>query len=202
MKKRYLLGLLTLSLALTACGGNKEADNKDAIKEPEKIEESVETSSPSESSEEKKTVMTEKKNQGDLAFDFDLKDLDGNNFKLSDQKGKKVYIKFWASRCPICLDGLEEFDQMSKDTEDYEVVSVVTPGNLGEKNTEDFKEWFESLGYENMRVLVDESGQIIEDYGIRSAPTNIIVGSDGVLVGVFPGQVGRDGLDQIFAEVK
>ena len=65
MKKRYLLGLLTLSLALTACGGNKEADNKDAIKEPEKIEESVETSSPSESSEEKKTVMTEKKNQGD-----------------------------------------------------------------------------------------------------------------------------------------
>ncbi|OFK61629.1 thioredoxin [Globicatella sp. HMSC072A10] len=147
-------------------------------------------------------MTSEKMNQGELAPDFNLPDIDGNMYKLSDQKGKKVYIKYWASWCPICLAGLSEIDELSKTSEDYEIVTVVSPGHNGEKNKEDFIKWFKSLNYKNIKVLVDESGKFIEDYGIRSTPTNVIVGSDGVLVKVAPGQLNKETLDQIYKEVQ
>ncbi|GAA0791031.1 hypothetical protein GCM10008910_01570 [Faecalicatena orotica] len=39
----------------------------------------------------------EKKNDGALAPDFEMMDLDGNTVKLSDFAGEKVYLKYWAS---------------------------------------------------------------------------------------------------------
>ena len=32
---------------------------------------------------------------GKEASDFELKDMKGNTVKLSDYRGKKVYLKFW-----------------------------------------------------------------------------------------------------------
>ena len=32
-----------------------------------------------------------------------LEDLEGNEVTLADYEGKNVYVKFWASWCPICL---------------------------------------------------------------------------------------------------
>lgn len=156
----------------------------------------------SESTKKDDNMTSEKMNQGELAPDFNLPDIDGNMYKLSDQKGKKVYIKYWASWCPICLAGLSEIDELSNTSEDYEIVTVVSPGHNGEKNKEDFIKWFKSLNYKNIKVLVDESGKFIEDYGIRSTPTNVIVGSDGVLVKVAPGQLNKETLDQIYKEVQ
>ena len=69
-------------------------------------------------------------------------------------------------------------------------------------NKEDFIKWFKSLGYKNMKVLLDESGKFIEDYHVRSAPTSVIVGSDGVLVKVIPGQLNKEILDQIYEVVQ
>ena len=40
--------------------------------------------------------------------------LDGKEVSLADYKGKKVYIKFWASWCPICLSGLADITQLSE----------------------------------------------------------------------------------------
>ncbi|EHR36868.1 redoxin family protein [Facklamia languida] len=208
MKKGLLTGFIALSLLLTACSTGNQA-NQDKMQEDKEttMEDKMNTMKSEEkvgqSSDEMAEAMASKKmNQGDLAPDFDLPDLDGNRYKLSDQQGKKVYVKYWASWCPICLAGLSELDELSKNTEEYEIVTVVSPGHNGEKSKEDFIKWFESLNYKNIKVLMDESGQFIEDYGVRSTPTNAIVGSDGVLVKVAPGQLNKETLDQIYAEVK
>src|SRR5690625_7259127 len=39
---------------------------------------------------------------GDLAPDFELETLDGETVKLSDYKGEKVLLNFWATWCPPC----------------------------------------------------------------------------------------------------
>lgn len=39
---------------------------------------------------------------------FTFTTLDGKKVSLADYKGKKVYLKFWASWCPICLSGLAD----------------------------------------------------------------------------------------------
>ena len=47
---------------------------------------------------------------------IDLLDLDGNRFRLSDYRGKKVYMKFWASWCTVCLARLEETEKLANKT--------------------------------------------------------------------------------------
>lgn len=141
-------------------------------------------------------------NEGEMAADFSLVDLNGDTFQLSEQKGKKVYVKFWASWCPVCLASLSETDELSKMSENFEVVTVVSPGNLGEMKTTEFKKWFSGLSYPNVRVLLDEDGTFVKNYGIRSTPTNLFIGSDGVLVKRVPGQLAGDVIGNVFKEIK
>lgn len=64
--------------------------------------------------EKEEDMMAEKPmNEGPMAPNFELMDLEGNTLALKDLKGEKVYIKFWASWCPICLSGLEELDTLA-----------------------------------------------------------------------------------------
>lgn len=54
------------------------------------------------------------KNSGEKLGEFSLKDINGKNVTSSNIKGKKVYMKFWASWCPACLSSLAETDKLSK----------------------------------------------------------------------------------------
>src|SRR5262245_12849030 len=64
---------------------------------------------------------------------FELQDLDGKTVALSDFAGKKVYVKFWATWCSICLGGLGEVEALNADQKDgIEVLTIVSPGYLGE----------------------------------------------------------------------
>lgn len=133
--------------------------------------------------------FSREKGDGNLKF----KDVNGQEYTFS--KEKKTYVKAWASWCPICLATLDEFDEL-KDNEDFNVVSIVFPGKNGEKSSEDFKKWFNSLGYKNMKVLLDENGELIKKAGIRAYPTSILIGEDGKIEKVLPGQLSHDRINQ------
>lgn len=48
-------------------------------------------------------------------------------------QGKKVYIKFWASWCSVCMATLADTDMLAgSDDKDFVVLSVVAPGFGGE----------------------------------------------------------------------
>lgn len=203
MKKiTILVGLLsTLSLLLVACGtsvtGNKnenigvnstnvEKDNMDY--EEEMLDESHEDKVLDEGQEEKlmdedagvkEEDASELMNEGEVVSDYKLVDLDGEMISLADFKGEKVYVKYWASWCSICLTGLDEIDELSTN-EDFKVITIVAPRFNGEKSIEDFKEWFAGLEKENTVVLFDEEALYAQDFGVFAVPTSIYIGSDGV----------------------
>jgi peroxiredoxin len=140
-------------------------------------------------------------NQGPAAPQFQLKDLKGNTVSLADFKGQKVYVKYWASWCPICLAGLDELDQLSAGQHDYKVITIVSPGYNGEQSEADFVNWFSKRGYSHIEVLLDDGGTWAKKFGVKGYPTSYYIGSDGVLAKTVPGHNPNAAIDQTFASI-
>lgn len=185
MKKKIVLGALTglLLLTVTACSNANTAGSANTAAT--------------------QTGDTEQLNQGKLAPDFEMEDLKGNTVKLSDFKGQKVYIKYWASWCPICLGGLEDINTLSAEDSGFKVITIVAPGQKGEKNMEDFKTWFSGVdNTKNITVLFDKDGAYGAKMGVRGYPTSEYIGSDGVMVKLVPGHADNDTIKANFKNIK
>lgn len=130
-----------------------------------------------------------------------LKDVNGVEYSFGNSK-KETYIKFWASWCPICLSGLEELDNLSKETKDFEVVTIVFPGRKGEKKAEDFRKWYQSLGYKNIKVLLDEKGDVLKLINPRVYPTSAVLDKHAKVQKVFPGHLGKEDIKRMFSSSK
>lgn len=146
----------------------------------------VDNSSAKEDTMEKDTSEVSN-NEGDLASEFELVDADGNVFNNDTFKGEKIYLKYWASWCSICLAGLKEVDELFIEADGFTVYTVVTPNANGEQSQEEFIEWFSGLEQKNITVLFDMKGQAAKKFGVRAFPTSVFIGSDGVLISATPG---------------
>lgn len=124
-----------------------------------------------------------------------IKDINGEEYSFT-KSGKKTYLKAWASWCPICLSGLEELNEMGKNTTEFEIMSIVFPGRYGEKETKEFKEWFNSLEYKNIKVLIDEEGQLLEIIDIEAYPTSIFINEKGEIEKYYPGQPSKADIEK------
>src|SRR5690606_16735654 len=60
---------------------------------------------------------------GDKAPDFALKDMDGNQHKLSDYEGEGVFLNFWGTWCEPCV---REMPAMENQYQDFEEQGVHT----------------------------------------------------------------------------
>ncbi|WP_314591772.1 redoxin family protein [Paenibacillus terrigena] len=144
-------------------------------------------------------------NKGQAAPMFELKDLYGSQVTLASLAGKKVYVKYWASWCPICLSGIDELNTLAGQNNDFKVITIVSPNFKGEQSTHDFTQWFKGLQAEqkgnNLTVLLDEGGKYAQKFGIRGYPTSLYIGSDGVLVKTAPGHNSNDVIINTFKEI-
>ena len=77
---------------------------------------------------------------GPVAADFALKDIEGNEIKLSDYKGKVVILDFWATWCPPCVKEIPHFNELYKEYgEKGLVVLGVSLDRGGAQTVVDFK---------------------------------------------------------------
>ncbi|THF72799.1 redoxin family protein [Cohnella fermenti] len=142
-----------------------------------------------------------KMNKGEAAPLLSLSDLNGNSFELADYKGRKVYVKYWASWCSICLAGLEDLNKLAGQDNDFQVVTIVTPNYKGEKSAKEFKMWFTRQPYPNITVLMDEDGKWAKKFGLRAYPSSYYIGSDGILAKSSPGHASNDLIADTFKEI-
>lgn len=210
MRKATALTMATLtSLSLLAACSTTSAD-KDKMSEAKTTttEQKMDKSSATTVAETSKMMNeqkmeTHKMNQGEMAPDFTLQGLDGKTYRLSDLKGKKVSLKFWASWCSICLSTLGDADQLASEVgEDVQVLSVVSPNQNGEKSEADFKSWYAGLDYKHLPVALDASGNLLKAYGVRSYPTSAFIGSDGVLVKTHVGFMSKEDIKTNLQNIK
>lgn len=153
---------------------------------------------------DKKMMDKNKKMMKDTkSLNFALKDVDGNEFKLSDYKGKKVYIKLWASWCPICTSSLPQLDELAQKNNGYEVITVVAPGYNNEKEENDFKTWYKGLEYKNIKVLLDNNGDsLVKSLGVKGYPSSAFIASDGSLAKFQTGHLDEKQINDIMSTIK
>ena len=178
MKWKYVF--IGASLLLGACQpmGNKQAD-------------ATKSSTETVSKDKKETSGSKK------VVEASFKTFDGKTVNLSDYKGKKVYIKVWASWCPTCLAGLPEVDSLAANhSDDTVILSVVAPGVNREKKAEDFKEWFSGLDYKNLPVLMAETPDFFKQVGVIGYPTSVFINANGELVQAHPGHLANEDIQK------
>ena len=132
--------------------------------------------------------------------DVQFKDLNNKVVTLEQvsTKGKPVYVKTWASWCPICLAGLAEINELSADqSKNFDVITIVSPGAKGEKETQGFIEWYKGLDYKNIIVLLDEKGESLKRAKVRGYPSSVLLDADLNIQKTVPGHLGTTQIKQL-----
>ena len=194
MKTKLMIALFS-TLLLGACQNSQMGmDNKD-MKETTEMMSSMsgEKMDKMDNMSSKDEKMDKQMGEMDDMTQSTFTTLDGKQVSLADYKGKKVYLKFWASWCPICLSGLADITQLSEmPPKDSVILTVIAPGVNREKSLENFKEWFMGVDYYSLPVLVDKDGQFLKKLGVVGYPTSAFIDANGKVVRVQPGHVSND----------
>ena len=118
--------------------------------------------------------------QGKPAPDFQLVDLDGNNVRLADLRGKAVLLNFWATWCPPCKIEMPWFVDLQKQygPQGLQIVGVA----MDEGNAHDAVAKFAREMGLNYTVLLGND-KVADQYGgVDALPTTFYIGRDGKIV--------------------
>lgn len=146
---------------------------------------------PDSQPESRITGKSEKSSSVPKVPDFSLKDLDGKTVKLSDYRGKMVFLNFWATWCPYCIKEMPELEEANQEFlkgSDAVILTVDT----AEKP--DVVRKFVSQKKINLPVLLDTDGKVTEKYNIEGFPTTVIINKDGTLNGRIVGATNKETL--------
>jgi len=111
--------------------------------------------------------------------DIYLKDLNGKMVRVSDLKGKIVFLNFWTTWCPPCrieMPAMQKLHQRLKD-KDFVMIAI----NLQEPASR--VKAFNKKYKLNFTSLLDSSGKVALRFGIRSIPVTYILDKKGGMIG-------------------
>lgn len=117
---------------------------------------------------------------GDKAPDFALQTMNGEEMKLSDLRGKKVILNFWATWCPPCRAEMPDMQKFYEKNagEGIEILAVnLTDSEKSLADIEQFMDEFEIT----FPVLLDEQSEVAMAYYAFSIPTSYFIDSNGAI---------------------
>ncbi len=117
----------------------------------------------------------------------EIKDLDGNTFKIEDKKGKVVLINLWATWCGPCRAEMPELVALQEKyrDKDFEIIGLDTD----DESVEEIKAFAErmklnyQLGYADGKIL----SEFIKITRLSGIPQTMIVNREGKMVLVIGG---------------
>lgn len=119
---------------------------------------------------------------GDLAPGFDLAGRLAA-VKLSDYKGKTVYLDFWASWCGPCK---QSFPWMNDMQSRYAAQGLRVVGINVDQKTDDAQTFLRGTPA-HFDLVFDPTGKTPKAYAIKAMPTSVLIGPDGKVLSVHSG---------------
>ncbi len=114
---------------------------------------------------------------GELAPQFELRNVDGTVVQLSDFRGKVVWINFWATWCGPCRRELPDIARLAAEFGDDDLVVLAVNQEQSATVARDF---WEELGLD-LPILLDSSREVSDQYRLRGLPDNFFIDKEGVL---------------------
>jgi cytochrome c biogenesis protein CcmG, thiol:disulfide interchange protein DsbE len=134
---------------------------------------------------------------GNEAPDFRVRLLDGTVAKLSDFRGRPVWLSFWATWCPPCRSESVEIEGAYEEHLDQGMVVLAI--DLGE-SPGTIKSYVEKAGL-SYAIGVDETTQVAALYHVAGLPNHFFIDADGVLREWRVGQLGQGAIDEGIASI-
>lgn len=132
------------------------------------------------------------------ATDFKLKDLSGKEVSLSDYKGKKVFLNFWASWCPPCKAEMPEMQKLYEETKDSDLVILAV--NLAEDKST-VQNFIKDNQYK-FPVLLDTDNAVASNYQVVSIPTSFFIDKEGNIVDKHIGSMSIENMKSYISNIK
>jgi len=133
--------------------------------------------------------------KGNLAPDFELETLDGETVKLSDFRGEKVLLNFWATWCPPCRAEMPDMQKYHENHEDGVILAV----NLleTENSSKNVEKFIDEYGI-TFTVLSDETTTVGNMYNAQQLPTSYLIDSEGKIENIAIGPLNYEQMEQAF----
>lgn len=131
-------------------------------------------------------------NIGQVPPNFELKRTDGTTFNLSELRGERIVVNFWASWCPPCRAEMPDMAKFAREHDDVTIVAVNT--TTSERDVAD-AESFVAPYEDAFEVVYDENGMVGDAYRIQAMPTTYVLDENGVIVAKQFGAIDHAWLD-------
>ncbi len=118
-----------------------------------------------------------------FADDFTIATPAGASFRLSAHRGRPVFMNFWATWCPPCLEEMPAMERLWRGHKDAGLVMVAVTVDANPKLVAPF---IERHGF-TFTVGLDTKMEVANAYGVRALPSSFVIDRDGRLAAVAVG---------------
>jgi peroxiredoxin len=115
--------------------------------------------------------------QGQVAPDFVLKGMKGENLRLSEFLGEVVMLNFWATWCGSCRQEMPELERLY---ETYRSAGFVLIGVNVDDDTERAVEFVHALAVD-YPILLDPRKSVAPLYQLNELPMSVLIDRAGVV---------------------
>lgn len=111
------------------------------------------------------------------APDFTLVDLNGKIWQLSSLRGKIVFINFWATWCPPCLEEMPSMQALytGMTNAPFQMLAILN------NDRPEFAQNMADKGGLTFPILLDPDSDTSTRYGLTGVPETFIVDPQGIL---------------------
>jgi peroxiredoxin len=135
--------------------------------------------------------------QGNTAPDFSLKNIDGEDVKLSDYRGKIVIVNFFGVWCPWCVREMPGFVKVYNDYKDRGVELLVV--DVGDSK-QTLLNYLKTNNF-SIKPVIDDKQEVSGKYQVNGYPTSYIIDSKGVIQRVHSGYMDEGSLRSILDSI-